>query len=155
MRSFGVSLLTLCGLLWLLTGFVRSDNTRTFIYRNEPVITTTNVPARFLGKYTGRNGGYLELRGDGTGTYVYDYFVYPTEGCVPGPVAIEWGFLINEKGGVFRYDRQYGYSYPVILKATSENTSFQGCRETVIMDYILVRGKELSVSSSDDWVKYF
>jgi hypothetical protein len=66
-----------------------------------------------------------------------------------------WGFLLNEKGDVFRYDRQYGYSYPLILKATSEHTSFQGCRETVIMDYILVRGKELSVSSSDDWVKYF
>ncbi|MFA0962970.1 hypothetical protein AB9P05_14290 [Roseivirga sp. BDSF3-8] len=151
--TFFIAVLALAGLT--ASGFISNNPTRTFTYRDEPVLTTIKVPSRFLGKYQGRNGGYLELKADGTGTYVYDYFVYPLEECVPGPISIEWGFMANEDGSVFRYDRQYGLSYPVILKAVSQKTSFQGCREEVIMDYILVRGNELSVSSSDDWVKHF
>jgi len=62
-------------------------------------------------------------------------------------------FLINKEGGVVKFDREYGYSYPILLNSTGE-TSFQGCREAVLLDFLLeYKDGSLGVSSSDNWKK--
>ena len=121
-------------------------------YNGKNVPTTYDIEVRFLGKYSGRKTGFLELKGDGTGSYKYDIFGFGLPGCTSAPIELEWGFLLDEKGEVVRFDREYGYSYPLLLKSTGAN-SFQGCRKQIMLDFIIEQKNTLSISSSDDWVK--
>ncbi len=129
-----------------------SDPIRQMEYEGKSYRTIYNVD-QFNGKYSGAKDGYLEIRGDGTGTYVYDIFGMALKDCKKGPVEVEYGFLINENDSLVRIKRDYGYSYPIILRATGE-TSFQGCRTPVMLDFLMVYDDgSIGVSSSDDWVK--
>lgn len=147
----------------LLLGFIllvktassdfQNDKIREIQYGGKKVLTTYGVPTKFVGKYTGRKGGYLELKADGTGSYKYDYNAFPLKGCKDGPIALEWGFMIDEKQEIISYKREYGTSYPVLLKSIS-NPSFKGCREEILVDFIMeFKNGELQISSSDDWAK--
>lgn len=131
-----------------------SSKDRVMIFENQEVKTTFNVDKKFLGKYAGSKGGYLQLNEEGTGEYLYDYFGYAKEDCKKGSIRIEWGFIYDHKGEILYFDREYGLSYPVIFKAMG-NTSFQGCTKNMIVDYLLVYDKDgkISVSSSSDWEK--
>ncbi len=121
-------------------------------YRGDDYNTTITVDAKFIGTYKGRKTGYLELRKDGTGTYKYDNFGYAPSTCKRQAITIEWGLVLDSLNQVIKKKRDYGYSYTILLKSTSE-TSFQGCRTPVMMDYILDKNGVLNVSSSDDWKK--
>lgn len=125
---------------------------RIISYRGDSYETTIEVESRFIGTYKGRKSGYLILNKDGTGTYKYDMFGMAPPTCKRIPITFEWGFLIDSTNTVISRKRSYGLSYPILLKSTSE-TTFQGCRTPVMMDYILDKKGVLNVSSSDDWKK--
>ena len=136
----------------LLLCTVSNEKTRTIHYDGKDYLTTYGVPERFVGIYSGAGEGYLELKQDGTGVYNYDIFFAPPE-CRKEPINLEWGFLLDEKSNIVFFERKYGKSYPVLLKSTGE-TSFQGCREQVMLDFILeYTDGPLNVSSSNDWIK--
>ncbi|MCA6075414.1 hypothetical protein [Fulvivirga sedimenti] len=129
-----------------------NEPVRQMEYEGKVYRTAYNV-SRFNGKYSGAKDGYLEIREDGTGTYVYDIFGLALNGCKKGPIEVEYGFLINENDSLVRISRDYGYSYPIILRATGE-TSFQGCRTPVMLDFLMeYQDGTIGVSSSDDWIK--
>ena len=125
---------------------------RIISYRGDNYNTTISVENRFIGTYKGRKSGYLMLKADGTGTYKYDVFGMAPASCKRSPITFEWGFLVDSTNAVIKRIRSYGLSYPILLKSTSE-TTFQGCRTPVMMDYILDKKGVLNVSSSDDWKK--
>jgi len=132
--------------------FNQADPVRVFTYHDKEVKTTWKVDALFYGKYSGRKSGYLELKNDGTGIYKYDYFAFALAGCKNIPVKIEWGFLLDENGEIVRHEREYGFSYPILYKSTGE-VSFRGCREEMMLDFIMVyKNGTVGVSSSDDWI---
>jgi len=140
--------------LLLLTVLVKpSENNRTFIVEDQPVKTTIAVESKFLGTYKGRKSGYLKLNADGTGEYLYDIFLANNE-CRKDTIAIEWGFLLSESDEIIKFERAYGFSYPILYRSISE-TSFQSCSRKIMLDYILEYNMEefLTVSSSDDWIK--
>ena len=140
-------------LLPILSFFqIQNTNDRIITYRGEEYKTTTTVNERFIGTYKGRKSGYLKLNKDGTGTYKYDMFGMAPVSCKRIPIRFEWGFLIDSTNQVVKRKRDYGHSYPILLKSTSE-TCFQGCRTPVMMDFILDKKGVLNVSSSDDWKK--
>lgn len=129
-----------------------SQEIREMEYDGKTYPTTFNVE-RFNGLYSGTKKGYLELRPDGTGTYVYDIFGVAPADCPRGPIELEYGFLVDEKNQPIKLERNYGFSYPLLLKSTGE-TSFQGCRTVVMLDFILEKqDSKLHVSSSDNWTK--
>lgn len=130
----------------------QSNTTRIITYRGQDYTTTTNVNGKFIGTYKGKKNGYLQLNKDGTGVYKYDIFGLAPASCKRTAITFEWGFLVDNKGQQVIRKRDYGYSYPILLKSTSE-TTFQGCRTPVMMDYILDKNGVLNVSSSDDWKK--
>ena len=141
------------GLFVLLLSFVINDKIRTIEYNGKAVKTTFEVPAKFIGNYTGGKTGFLKLNEDGTGIYKYDVFGFAPSSCKKDVIAIEWGFLLDEDGGVVIFDREYGKSYPILMKSTSE-TKYQGCRTPVMLDFIMeYKNGQLGVSSSDDWIK--
>ena len=125
---------------------------RTINYRGDEYKTTIKIADKFIGTYKGRKSGYLVLNKDGTGAYKYDMFGMAPASCKRIPITFEWGFLVDSTNSVIKRKRSYGLSYPVLLKSTSE-TTFQGCRTPVMMDYILDKKGVLNVSSSDDWKK--
>ena len=127
-------------------------DSRIISYRGDDYTTTVDVESRFIGTYRGRKVGYLKLNKDGTGIYKYDMFGLAPASCKRTPITFEWGFLTDSTNAVIKRKRSYGYSYPILLKSTSE-TTFQGCRTPVMMDYILDKNGVLNVSSSDDWKK--
>lgn len=131
---------------------IQNSDERIINYRGEDYNTTISVEDRFIGTYKGRKSGFLVLNKDGTGSYKYDIFGLAPASCKRGTIVIEWGFLIDNNGEPVKRKRDYGYSYPILLKSTSE-TTFQGCRTPVMMDYILDKKGVLNVSSSDDWKK--
>ena len=115
--------------------------------------TTFQVGVEFYGTYKGRKDGYLTLNSDGTGAYRYDYQAFLPENCEEGEIAFDWGFILDEKGEIVKFERSYGYSYPIIYSCTGLN-SFQGCTQTSLVDYLLVyKDGSITVSSSDDWKK--
>lgn len=121
-------------------------------YNGQPYATTYNVE-KFNGMYSGSKTGYLELRPDGTGTYAYDIFGIAPADCKRGPITLEYGFLLDDNNELIRLEREYGYSYPLLLKSTGE-TSFQGCRTAVMLDFVLEKkDSTIGISSSDDWIK--
>ena len=126
---------------------------RSFIIEGKEVMTTFKTDAGLYGKYSGLKGGYLLLNDDGTGEYLDDYSGFALPGCPSGPIRFRWGFILNESGKVVTFEREYGYSVPVIYESTGEK-SFQGCRKKIFVDYLLVRSNgTVEVSSSDDWKK--
>lgn len=140
-------------ILFLLLIFLpQNSKDRIIVYNGENYQTTFDVEARFLGTYKGRKTGYLQLNADGTGIYKYDIFGPAPSSCKRGPITFKWGFVLDSNRKIIKRKRNYGFSYPILLEATSE-TSFQGCHTPVMMDYILDRGETLNVSSSDDWKK--
>lgn len=129
-----------------------SDKERIIHYGDSVYHTTYAVPTEFIGVYKGGKTGFLKLNGDGTGEYKYDIYGYAPASCERKPIAFIWGFILDKGGKLTRIERDYGYSYPILLKSTGVN-SFQGCRTEVLKEFILNRGNTLHVSSSDDWQK--
>ena len=143
------SLILLVPILWAPQD---PDPIRMMDYNGKSYRTTYNL-AQFNGVYKGSKDGYLELKADGTGTYVYDIFGMAQPDCAKEPIQFQYGFLLDEKDSVVRMKREYGYSYPFLMGA-SGNTSFQGCRTLVMLDFLLVyEDGTIGVSSSDDWLK--
>ena len=139
--------------LWLCTWNPSGEKDRTITYEGQEINTTFEVSSKFIGTYKGNKSGFLMLNEDGTGLYKYDIFGFAPKSCKNQPIQIEWGFLLRKEGGIVKFDREYGNSYPILLKSTSE-TSFQGCRESVLLDFILeYKDGSLGVSSSDNWKK--
>lgn len=140
-------------LLLIVLSFIINDKTRIIEYNGKEVTTTYDVPEKFIGEYAGRKTGFLQLNADGTGIYKYDVFGFAPSSCKKGEIAIQWGFLIEEDGKIVSFDREYGKSYPILMKSTGE-TQFQGCRTPVMLDFIMeYKNGQLGVSSSDDWIK--
>jgi len=132
--------------------FGQGNPVRVFVYHDKNVETTWKVNEQFYGKYSGSKSGYLELKKDGTGFYKYDYFAFAMAGCKNMPIEIQWGFLLDENGEIVRHEREYGFSYPILYKSTGE-VSFRGCREEMLLDFLMVyKNGNIGVSSSDDWV---
>lgn len=133
--------------------FLTNDKIRVITYEGQPIQTTYGVPTNFIGLYKGRKSGYLQLNEDGTGVYNYDIFGFAAASCKNQPIKMEWGFMVDENKAILKFKREYGYSYPILLKSTIE-TSFKGCRDNVLLDFILeYKDGSLGVSSSDDWKK--
>ncbi len=140
-------------LIILLLVFTYDLQERTFVYNGSEVKTTYTAPEKFYGTYKGRKQGYLELKPDGTGIYHYDVFGFAPASCKRQPIAVEWGFLLNDKSEIVSFKREYGISYPLLLKSVSE-TKFQGCQTEILLDFIMeYKDGKLGVSSSDDWIK--
>jgi hypothetical protein len=132
-----------------------NDKNRTFTYQGKEVATTYAVESKFLGTYTGRRNGFLLLNSNGTGEFRYDIFGPGLAGCKSETIQMEWGFMVEKNGSLVKFKREYGYSYPILYKSVSP-TSFKGCREEVMLDFIMeYPDKTLAVSSSDDWKKSF
>ena len=146
------AIFTIWSLFFSLATTAISDKERIIHYGDSDYHTTYAVPAEFIGIYQGRKTGFLKLNEDGTGEYKYDIYGYAPAGCERKPVAFIWGFILDKDGKLTKVERDYGYSYPILLKSTGIN-SFQGCRTAVLKEFILNRGKTLHVSSSDDWQK--
>ena len=139
-------ILIICSILF-------TDKTRHIDYNGKKVKTTYNAPSEFYGIYKGKKEGYLKLNEDGSGEYRYDVFGFAPASCKPSAIAIEWGFLVDEKDSLVSFKREYGLSYPILMKCTGD-TRFQGCRKEVMLDFIMKYNKGgLGVSSSDDWIK--
>lgn len=128
------------------------DKDRAITYKDNEYQTTYAVPEEFIGLYKGRKTGFLKLNADGTGEYKYDIFGFAPASCERKPIAFIWGFILDKDGDITRNERDYGFSYPILLQSTGVN-SFQGCRTEVLKEFILNKGKSLHVSSSDDWQK--
>lgn len=126
---------------------------RLFKIDDKLIKTTITVDEKFLGVYQGRKNGYLKLNADGTGEYLYDIFL-PAENCQKDTIKIEWGFILDDNQKIIKFERAYGYSYPIIYRSTGK-ISFQSCTNNIMLDYILEYNVEefLTVSSSDDWIK--
>lgn len=130
-----------------------SEKTRIIEYNGKAVNTTFDVPQNFFGTYKGKKKGFLLLREDGTGQYNYDIFGFAPADCSKGVIEVEWGFLLDENGSIVSFPREYGKSYPILMKSTGAS-SFQGCRKEVLLDFIMdYENGILGVSSSDDWIK--
>ena len=142
------------GLLFILLSILISNNdVRTINYNGKDVRTTFSANEKFYGTYTGRKKGYLKLNKDGSGEYLYDVFGFAPASCAPKSISLEWGFLVDETDKIVSFKREYGKSYPILLKSTGD-TQFQGCRKKVVLDFILeYKDGTLGVSSSDDWKK--
>ncbi len=139
--------------LVLIVSAFYSDKIRMISYNGSSVKTTFDVPAHFYGTYKGLKTGYLTLNEDGTGEYRYDVFGFGTPSCKEEVIRIEWGFLIGEEDSLVTFEREYGLSYPMLMKSTGA-TQFQGCRKEVMLDFIMeYKDGRLGVSSSDDWEK--
>mgnify|MGYP005995717795 CR=1 FL=1 len=144
-----LSLVLLCLGNWSPSG----EKERIITYEGQEVNTTFDVSSNFIGTYKGNKTGYLMLNEDGTGLYKYDIFGFAPKGCKNEPIQLEWGFLVSKEGDVVKFEREYGHSYPILLKSIGE-TSFQGCRESVLLDFLLeYKDGSLGVSSSDNWKK--
>jgi hypothetical protein len=139
------------GLIRVFQGDVPSQ--RIFNINGKEVRVTCSAEPRFFGKYSGTKTGYLLLNADGTGEYRYDHSGPSAAGCKPGPISFNWGFILDENNQIVKFEREYGYSIPIIFMSTGES-GFQGCRKNFLVDYLLDRRDgTIEVSSSDDWKK--
>jgi len=127
--------------------------TKTLIINDQEVVVTHHVDSKFIGKYSGSKSGYLKLNPDGSGFYLNDESGMRKKDCPAGGIDFEWGFIVNKEGELVKFDRPYGFSYPVVYKATGD-IQFQGCTKPFLVDYILVKKNGvIAISSSSDWVK--
>jgi hypothetical protein len=148
MKLFLFSFCFYCLGLWLPV----TEKDRVIAYGEIKYNTTFAVPAEFIGLYEGRKSGFLKLNADGTGEYKYDIFGYAPSSCERKAINFIWGFILDKDGNLSKNERDYGFSYPILLQSTGVN-SFQGCRTAVLKDFILIKGQTLHVSSSNDWQK--
>lgn len=140
-------------LILIIFSFFVDRDIRVFEYNGSAVKTIYEVDSKFYGEYSGRKTGFLKLNEDGSGEYQYDVFGFAPANCIKQSIAIEWGFLLDDDGSAVSFKRDYGLSYPILLKSIGE-TKFQGCQKTVMLDFIMeYKNGELGVSSSDDWIK--
>ena len=147
-----MKILTYVFTAWLIIN-ISSEKIRFINYEGRDVKTTFDVPSKFFGEYKGRKSGYLILNEDGTGYYKYDVFGFAPASCKNQPIQIEWGLLLDKNDRILKFDREYGFSFPMLLKSVGE-TSFKGCRDEVLLDFIMeYKDGSLGVSSSDDWKK--
>ena len=131
----------------------KNDETRIIEYNGKKVKVIYQIDERFYGLYKGKKSGFLELNKDGSGQYKYDIFGFALPGCKPGPIPLIWGMLLDDDGEPVKFEREYGFSYPILYQTTSEK-SFQGCRKNVLLDFIIEKKDgSLGISSSDDWQK--
>ena len=129
--------LLLCLLISItLISGMPNEKVREFLYNGNKVKTTYAAEERFYGTYKGRKSGFLTLNPDGTGEYKYDIFAFPMPGCTPAPIKIEWGFMLDEDGNTIQLKRDYGFSYPILYKSVGKN-SFKGCRDEMLLDFII------------------
>ena len=143
----------LLSILLMYISIGTNEKVRIITYEGQKITTTYDVADSFMGIYKGKKTGYLELKSDGSGTYKYDMFGFAQASCINQPIKIEWGFMLDKNNEILKFDREYGYSYPVLLKSIGD-TSFKGCRDEVLLDFILeYKDGSLGISSSDDWKK--
>jgi len=136
-----------------VNGVDQSDNIRYLTHNGSEVKTSFKVDKKFIGRYKGKKRGFLLLNADGTGVYKYDVYGFSREDCNGGEVRFVWGFIIDEKESIVKFDRPYGFSYPVVF-VSSGKTGFQDCKKKSMVDYLMVRKDgSIAVSSSDDWVR--
>ena len=127
--------------------------TKILVIDGQEVNVTHHVDSKFIGKYSGSKSGFLILSKDGSGVYMHDETGFLKKGCTPEGINFEWGFIVNEQGELLKFERPYGFSYPVVYKATGD-IQFQGCSKPFLVDYILVKKNGvITISSSSDWVK--
>jgi len=139
-------------ILLLVFPTVPKEKVRKLEYNGTLVMTTFGIESRFIGKYAGSKQGFLELNGDGNGVYQYDYPGLSPD-CPGETIEFKWGFILDEQGDILKFERSYGYSYPIIYNCYGEN-AFQGCTKRTMIDYILeYEDGTITVSSSDDWIK--
>ena len=101
-----------------------NDKDRAITYNGTNYHTTYAVPTEFIGVYEGRKTGFLKLNANGTGEYKYDILGYAPASCERKPIAFIWGFILDKKGEIIKNERDYGFSYPILLQSTVAN-SFQ------------------------------
>ena len=137
----------------LFIDVIPENKIRSITYEGKSYKTTFDADAKYIGKYSGNKMGYLLLNDDGTGEYLYDIFGFAPATCQQGVITFEWGFVLDDDHQIIRFEREYGFSYPIIYKCTG-SISFQGCSAPIFVDYILeYHNGDLHVSSSDDWVR--
>ncbi len=140
-------------LLFYCSLFLSVNDARIIAYNGKDVRTTFSAPEKFFGVYSGRKKGFLKLNENGTGEYKYDVFGFAPVDCSAQIISLEWGFILDDSDNIVSFEREYGQSYPILLKSVGE-TQFQGCRKEVILDFIMeYKDGTLGVSSSDDWKK--
>lgn len=143
-------LISVLMLFWVIP---TDQKIRYITYRHKDVKTTFDVPDHFIGEYKGKKSGYLLMNRDGTGIYNYEIFGFAPSTCKKQPITVQWGLMLDENDQILKFEREYGYSYPILLKSTGA-TSFKGCREEVLLDFIMeYKDGTLGISSSDDWKK--
>lgn len=131
---------------------IPSETTRILKYNGSNVKTTFTIDPKFVGRYQGSKVGFLQLNDDGSGIYQYDYKKLSGD-CSEEDITFHWGFIVDENEEVVKFEREYGYSYPIIYNCLGENT-FQGCTKRFMLDYILeYNDGTITISSSDDWEK--
>ena len=96
------------------------DKERIISYQDTEYKTTYSVDNKFIGTYKGRKSGYLMLNADGTGEYKYDIFGYAPASCERKPISFIWGFILDKEGKMIAKKRDYGNSYPILLKKYRE-----------------------------------
>jgi hypothetical protein len=132
----------------------QSDVFRKLEFEGTQVNTTFKIDKKFYGKYQGNKKGFLQLNTDGSGIYSYDYAGL-AKSCNGELIEFTWGFVVDENNEIVRFERPYGYSYPVIYNCTGDN-GFQGCTKRFMIDYILeYKNGTITISSSDDWKKVY
>lgn len=130
----------------------QSDMNRKLEFEGATVNTTFKIHEKFIGKYQGSKKGFLQLNADGSGIYNYDYAVL-SKSCNGELIELSWGFVVDDNNAIVRFERPYGYSYPIIYNCTGDN-GFQGCTRRFMVDYILeYKDGTITISSSDDWKK--
>lgn len=138
---------------WLGDSLQQNMGKRYLNHNGSEVKTTFKVDDKFIGRYSGKKTGFLLLNADGTGVYKYDVYGFSKGDCKGGEVHFIWGFILDEKSEIVRFDRSYGYSYPIVYVSSGE-AGFQDCTKKSLVDYLLVRRDgSIAVSSSDDWIK--
>ena len=131
---------------------IPSESTRLLEFNGSMVKTTFTIDKKFLGRYNGSKNGFLQLNDDGSGIYQYDYPKLSSD-CPGEDITFRWGFIVDENGEVLKFERSYGFSYPIIYNCSGEN-AFQGCTTRFMVDYILAYDDgTITISSSDDWEK--
>lgn len=142
------------GVVYLLILFLSGSNgkNRQLEYNDSKVMTTFEIEDKFIGKYMGRKKGFLQLNSDGSGVYQYDYPGLSPD-CPGKNITFTWGFIIDDNLEIVKFERPYGFSYPIIYNCSGEN-AFQGCTKRSMIDYVLEYDDgTITISSSDDWKK--
>jgi hypothetical protein len=148
-----VKVCILLSTFFLLLKSVDDQKVRYITFRDQEVKTTFMADQKYYGIYKGNKRGFLSLEPDGRGEYLYDIFGFAPSSCKPDTIHFNYGFLLNDNDEIVRFEREYGYSIPILYEVTG-STSFQGCSKQVFLDYLMeYPDGTIGVSSSDNWTK--